>query len=134
MKAIKRVAAAVFLAGWTGLAGAAVEPKPGDWTVYYYEGASRNYTAKTFCLQKRAEEKSGTWGTGPTPPGSGGWAVDGNDVYFFGTVGGASFSAFGQTTGDKLITGNFVSFNPSQLPLGRKYGAFKAVFQKIACP
>lgn len=134
MKTLSRLLGIVMLMGIAGFAEAGPSPKPGNWTVYYFEGPTQaSATTKTFCVKS-----DGTWSTGPTIPGNGGWVWDGNDIYFYGTIGeaiqGAAFSAFGQVVGNKLIAGNYISFNLGQSPSSRKYGAFKAVFVKNACP
>jgi hypothetical protein len=133
MKTTNLLLAAAALMGLAGLAEAGPSPKAGAWSVYYYEGPAQTaLPAKTFCIKADA-----TWTTGPAVPGNGGWLQDGNDVYFFGALGdaaqGAAFSAFGQVLGNKLIAGNYISFNAGPSPSGRKYGAFKAVFVRIAC-
>jgi hypothetical protein len=133
MKTVNTALGLACLLGFAGLANAQVFIlHPGAWNVYYSEGAQAGFTPKkVFCIK---DDK--TWVTGPTLPGSGGWTLDGNDVYFYGNLGDASlaFSAFGQATGDKLITGNYLTFDSSQALSSAKYGTFKAVFDKNTCP
>ena len=107
--------------------------KTGRWEITYYQGPNENTASSlsTICVNK-----GNTWslgltttpvsGTGTTViggitvgpvggiiiPGNGGWSQKGNNIQFYGTVGeaiqGAAFSAFGNLTGDQLVTGRYV--------------------------
>lgn len=127
--------AAGLLAG-AGVAEAATL-QPGAWKFYYYSATSpaKSYT-RSLCI--KADH---TWGvligTGPFIPGAGGWAQDGNDISFYGTVGeaiiGPANSAVGRWIDAKLITGQYIDFNIAAPAPNGDRGIFKANFVG-ACP
>lgn len=126
----------VMLMGFAGQAGAAPALKTGAWTFYLYPGpAQTSVTTRNFCFRSDRTWTSST--LTPTIPGRGRWAQDGGAISLYGTSGeaiqGAAFSAFGQTVGTALITGQYTKFNIATVPPTGSYGVFRAVYVRSSC-
>ena len=111
----------------------------GSWTFSFYKAGAGNKLTSSFTVCGGGE----SWGlAGPIRlgfSGSGGFGIDGNDIFVFGQLNEhaklITLSAYGRLVGERLITGNYLNtISPGTARDDIEYGVFEAVYQGLACP